>query len=53
MTEKRKNLSLKEKKLLKEPTTVTPQESYESVQMTTEPTQPETEPTTTVSENVY
>ena len=39
--------------LVQEPTTVTPQESYESVQMTTEPTQPETEPTTTVSENVY
>lgn len=42
-----------EEELVQEPTTVTPQESYESVQMTTEPTQPETEPTTTVSENVY
>ena len=42
-----------EGELVQEPTTVTPQESYESVQMTTEPTQPETEPTTTVSENVY
>ena len=41
-----------EEELVQEPTTVTPQESYESVQMTTEPTQPETEPTTTVSENV-
>ena len=42
-----------EEEPVQEPTTVTPQESYESVQMTTEPTQPETEPTTTVSENVY
>ena len=42
-----------EEESVQEPTTVTPQESYESVQMTTEPTQPETEPTTTVSENVY
>lgn len=42
-----------EEEIVQEPTTVTPQESYESVQITTEPTQPETEPTTTVSENVY
>lgn len=42
-----------EEEPVQEPTTVTPQESYESVQMTTEPTQPKTEPTTTVSENVY
>lgn len=42
-----------EEELVQEPTTVSQQESYESVQIPTEPTQPETEPTTIASDSIY